>query len=64
MLPDFQKWSDCFLGKEGLKKEEFFDYPFQEAGNLAIKVKNMMPADNTVIKHEMYTIGERKTSIV
>lgn len=47
-----------------LGKEEFLDYGFEEAGNLAVKVKSMMPADNTIIKQEMYTIGSSRGSIV
>lgn len=33
-----------------MKIEEFLDYSFDKAGNLAIKTKNMMPADNTIIR--------------
>lgn len=47
-----------------MKTEEFLDYSFDKAGNLAIKAKNMMPADNTIIRDEVYTIGSNKSNII
>lgn len=31
---------------------------------MAIKAKNMMPADNTIIKDEIFTIGSNRSNIV
>ncbi len=64
-MPDFQNWNDYFLAsEEQMKTEEFLDYSFDKAGNLAIKAKNMMPADNTIIRDEVYTIGSNKSNII
>jgi hypothetical protein len=53
VLPDFQNWVDNFVNHEQLLKiEEFFNYSHEDVGNLGIKVKNMMPNDNTVIRDE------------
>ena len=51
VVPDFQNWTDSFNGNEEmLAKDDFYDYPCVDCGNLAIKAKNMMPTDNTIIK--------------
>ena len=47
-----------------LEKDEFYDYPCSECGNLAIKAKNMMPTDNTIIRDELYTVGEKRDNII
>lgn len=37
---------------------------FEDAGNLSIKIKNMMPTDNSVIRDCMYTIGSKHFSVL
>lgn len=65
VLPDFQNWVDNFSGNQDmLEKDNFFDYDCSQCGNLAIKSKNMMPTDNTIIKDEVYTIGDKRDNLI
>ena len=65
VVPDFQNWTDYFNGNEiMLQKNDLYDYSCGECGNLSIKAKNMMPTDNTIIKDELFTIGESKQNII
>ena len=65
VIPDFQNWVDNFCeDKEMLEKDNFYDYDCSACGNLAIKSKSMMPTDNTIIKDEIYTIGNKRDNLI